>query len=194
MIQKKTAKALYYSGKEYDPWNRKHHWETQIPGSKLAWVIHCIISLNHCGPVTTEKLPAVYPKPCLCNMPAPCKDALAVQLVPITSLHCQPFLCPRSICRGSQGRMFSTLQIHTLLSFAENCLCGKAFILPVPAAPFCKIKSLQGPVVRFNSFFCNTLRLQVRSAVASNAVYISNYTKERERPNCNMDVDVILHT
>lgn len=38
------------------------------------------------------------------------------------------------------------------------------------------------------------LRFQVRSAVASNAVYTSNYAKEQERPNPNMDVDVILHT
>lgn len=43
LLIQKTAKALYYSGKEDDPGSRKQNQETQVLDSKLAWMIHCVI-------------------------------------------------------------------------------------------------------------------------------------------------------
>lgn len=59
--QKKTEKALYYSEKEDDPRSRKLKKEIQVPGSKLAQVIQCMIWLDHFELVTRGELPAKYP-------------------------------------------------------------------------------------------------------------------------------------
>lgn len=116
-------------------------------------MIHCVIWLGHFELVTTGKLPAKYPRLRLCNTPPSDMDALSAQLMPVSSLHCQPFLCPGSICRRSQGRILSTLQIYTLQSFAVTCLCGKPFILPVLAALFCKIRVLRALLRDLIHFF-----------------------------------------
>lgn len=138
-INTEDSTTLNYSGKEDDPGSRKQNQETQILDSKLAWMIHCVIYLDHFGLVTTGKLPAKYPRLQLPHTATPSLDALIRQLVPISSLHCQPFLCPRSIHRERQGKIIlSTLQIYTLQSFAATSLCEKAFLLPVLAAPFVK--------------------------------------------------------